>query len=100
MHGMVGAVVGMHLPAHDLAAVQIQNQIQVKPAAKHRRGQIGHIPVQDLTDPGGDVGRGRAFGSGCLGAPSQGRLTVFAQHPCKRGLAGQVHPSSASMGTV
>jgi hypothetical protein len=39
MHGMVGAVVGVHLSAHNLAAVQIQNQIQVKPATNHVAGK-------------------------------------------------------------
>jgi hypothetical protein len=32
MDGVVRVVAAVHFPAHDLAAVQIQNQVQVKPA--------------------------------------------------------------------
>ena len=52
---------------HDLAAVQIQDQVQVKPAPRHHSGQVGHVPAPDLTGRGGDVGAGRAHRSGsCL----------------------------------
>ena len=37
--GMVAVVLGVHLPAHDLAAVQVKDQVQVEPLSGHPRGQ-------------------------------------------------------------
>ena len=59
MHGMIRMVTVMDFPAHDLAAVQIQDQVQVKPASHHYGGQTGHIPAPDLARLTGDVGGGR-----------------------------------------
>jgi hypothetical protein len=49
---------------------------------------------------GGDVRGRRPNRLGCLGAPAVGGLPVRAQHPAEGGFAGQVDPSSASMGTM
>ena len=42
--GMVGIVRFMHLPAHDLAAVNVKNQIQMEPAPDNFSGQVRHVP--------------------------------------------------------
>ena len=47
--GMVGIVRFMNLPAHDLAAVDVENQIQIKPASCDVGGQVRHIPAPELT---------------------------------------------------
>src|SRR4051794_23037384 len=43
----------VHLEADDLAAVEIQDQVQVEPAALHLRRQEGHVPAPDLPWSGG-----------------------------------------------
>ena len=90
MSSMVVTVIGIYLPAHDPAAVQIQNQVQVKPATNHGSGQLRHIPAPDLANPGGDVGGGWTYGSGGLGASTVDSLPVCVWHSCKRGYAGHV----------
>lgn len=60
---MLRTLVGMYLPADNLAAVQIQDQIQVKPSANNRRGRIGHIPAPDMAPGRGDVGGRLALGA-------------------------------------
>ena len=57
---MISAVTVMDLPANDLAAVQVQDHVEVEPAPLHVSGQIGHVPAPDLTSSRGDVRRRRA----------------------------------------
>ncbi len=91
MNGMVRVVAVVHLPAHDLAAVQIQNQVQVKPAAHHGGRQVRHIPAPDLTHGRGDMRGGRAHSVRCFGASPVCRLPVCTQHARQAGLTAQVH---------
>jgi hypothetical protein len=90
VHGVVGVVAGMHLGAHDLAAVQVQDQVQVEPATHDVGRQVGHVPAPDLAGRGGDVGGGRSCGLGCLGAATAGVLPVSLEHTRHAGLAAQV----------
>ena len=56
----VGSVLGrvgfVHFPADDLATVQIQDQVQVKPSSEHVGGQISHVPAPHLARRRGNVG--------------------------------------------
>ncbi len=38
VRGVIGIIGVVHFPADDLAAVQIQDQVQVEPAPQHKRG--------------------------------------------------------------
>ena len=82
--GMLGTVAVMHLPAHDLAAVQVLDQVQVKPEPHHERWQIGHVPAPDLTRAACNV-RGRwPHRPGRLGASPVCVLAFCTQHPGKQ----------------
>jgi hypothetical protein len=50
--GQLGALAVKHLPADNLAAEQILEQVQVKVLAAHLSGQIGDIPAKHLIGPG------------------------------------------------
>src|SRR5471030_2507745 len=60
--GQVSSVLGtvsvMHLKADDLAAVEVQDQVEVEPASLDLRRQERHVPAPDVAGTGGDV-RGR-----------------------------------------
>jgi YbgC/YbaW family acyl-CoA thioester hydrolase len=90
---------------------RVQVKFMLKTLKKHQKGGLSRNPrkfrhprsspaksasTPDLACRRGEVGGGRASYFGCLGALSEGRLTVRAQHLCKRGLAGQLqaHPKS------
>ena len=90
------------LPAHDLAAVQVQDQVQVEPHADHGGRQVGHVPAPHL--------RGRAWrcawsAAARLGASWRGDRGALAC-PSSRSTRLKVDslarytPSSASMGTM
>ena len=91
VHGMVGVVTAVYLGADDLAAVQVQDQVQVEPAAHHDSRQVGHVPAPDLAGGRDDVGGRRSCGLGRLGAPSAGALPVGFEHAGHAELAAQVH---------
>ena len=46
--GQLGTLAIEHLPADDLAAVQILKQVQIEVLAAHLSGQIGDVPTDDL----------------------------------------------------
>ena len=54
---MLGIVRFMHLPALDLAAIDVENQIQIKPAPDNFSGQVRHIPAPKLSGSVSDVSR-------------------------------------------
>ena len=90
MGGVLGVVAVMHLPADDLAAEQVQDEVQVEPSALQGGRQERHIPAPYVTGPGGGVrdrGSGRA---GRTGAASAVHLAMGAQHAVEARLAGQV----------
>lgn len=87
---MVGVIRIVHFPAHDLAAVQVQDQIEVEPSSEHLRRQVGHVPTPHLLRCCGDVRGWRAHDPGRLGAASVGCLSLSAQHAAEAGFTGQV----------
>ena len=54
-HRVVRVVGLMDLPADDLAAVEVQDQVQVEPETLHAARQEGHVPAPHLAGAGGDV---------------------------------------------
>ena len=57
---VLGAVGVMHLEADNLAAVEVQDQVQIEPSSLDLRRQERHIPAPDLAGAGGDVRARRA----------------------------------------
>jgi hypothetical protein len=49
MRGMIGAVGVMDLEADDLAAEQVEDEVQIEPPPLHRRGEECHVPAPDLS---------------------------------------------------
>ena len=81
VRGVIGVVGVVHLPADDLAAVQVQDQVQVEPPADHRGRQIGHVPAPHLARRRGDVRGRRSHGAG----PWRGRGARPARARAARG---------------
>ena len=92
MRGMVGVIDVMDFPAHDLAAVQVQDQIQLEPASHHLCRQVGHVPAPDLARFSRDMCGARPDGLGRLGPATMGSLPVRLQHTAEGGLAGHIDP--------
>ncbi|EXI82399.1 MAG: hypothetical protein AW10_00502 [Candidatus Accumulibacter appositus] len=57
--GVVRIVPGLDREADDLAAIQVQDQVEVEPLADDLGGQISHVPAPDLTRAGSNLRRGR-----------------------------------------
>lgn len=92
MGSVFGRIGLMHFPADDLAAVEIEDQIQVKPASGHGGGQVGHVPAPHLARCRGDVGGRWSGGRRRLGAAPVGRLPGVAQKAVEGRFAGQIDP--------
>lgn len=56
MGGMLRAVGVVHFEADDLSTVEVEDQVEVKPASLDLCRQERHIPAPDLRGAGGDVG--------------------------------------------
>ncbi len=72
------AVAVVHLPADDLAAEQVQDEVQVEPTSLHLGGQEGHIPAPHVAGRAGHVrgrrpGRAGEDGRGRGGSSGRGR---------------------------
>lgn len=48
---MIGAVALMDFEAHDLAAVNIKDHVQIEPLAQHSAGEERYIPAPQLPRP-------------------------------------------------
>jgi hypothetical protein len=57
---MVGAVGLVHHEAGDLAAEQIEDEIEVEPSPLHLGWQERQVPTPDLARAGGNMGAWRA----------------------------------------
>ncbi|GHU11507.1 hypothetical protein FACS1894185_4850 [Betaproteobacteria bacterium] len=92
MNGVIGIIAGMNLPSHNLPAVQIHDQIQVKPVPLYLRRQVGHIPAPHLAGAGGDV---RAWPTRGLWRPGTSPVCCLSMRPqntLKARFAGQIDP--------
>src|ERR1700692_3680429 len=89
---MFGAVGVVHLEADDLAAVEVQDQVEVEPASLDLCWKERYVPAPDLGRAGGNV-RGRwAWRPWRLSPSPAVHLTMLAQHAMEAGLAGNVDP--------
>src|SRR4051812_2895555 len=59
MRSMLGGIRVMHLETDDLAAIQVEDQIQVEPTSLHLRRKERHIPAPDLAGASGNMGARR-----------------------------------------
>ena len=59
MRGVFGAIAVMHLEADDLAAVEVEDELEIEPTSLHLCWQEGHIPAPDLPRTSGNVGSRR-----------------------------------------
>ena len=77
--------------AHDLAAVEIGNEIESKPTSCDLGRSIRHIPAPDLAGGGRHMGGRRACGPWCLvPAPVTG-LPCRAQDPAEGRFTGEIY---------
>src|SRR5690349_2424012 len=87
---MFGTVRIMHLKADDLAAVEVEDQVEVEPAPLDLRRQERSVPAPNVAGTGGNV-RGRwPRRARRLSPPSAVHLAVRAQHTMEAGLTGDV----------
>ena len=84
VHSMLGVVGLVDLEADDLAAVQVQDQVQIEPTTHYRRRQVRHVPAKDLARRGGHVGAWRTGSLGRFGATAMASLSMGPQHACPR----------------
>src|SRR6185312_5068080 len=92
MGRMLGAVGVMHLEADDLAAVEVQDQVEVEPASLDLCRQERHVPAPDLGRAGGNVGGRWARCPRWLSPSPAVHLAMRVQHAMEAGLAGNVDP--------
>src|ERR1700736_4767159 len=90
MRGVIGAVGIVYLEADDLAAVDVEDQVQIEPPSLHGRGQERHIPAPDSPGPSGDVRGWRTRSAGWSGAATAVHLSVRAQHSMEARFAGDI----------
>ncbi|CAM3405310.1 hypothetical protein POHY109586_06025 [Polaromonas hydrogenivorans] len=88
--GQLGALAVKHLPAHDLAAEQILEQVQVKVLAAHLSGQIRDIPAEHLIGSGGGKGARPASLLRCALRASMAQLALLSKYSVHRGLRGHI----------
>ena len=68
--GVLGGLLGVDLPADDLAAVDVQDEVEVEEGPAQVGGQIGDVPGPDLVGAGGlpRLGAGLGGPSGVRGS--------------------------------
>ena len=71
--GLCSALAVEDLPAHDFAAEEVDEQVQVEVLAPHLRGQISDVPAVDLVGP-------RGHQSAWLAALARGPLSAAVGH--------------------
>ena len=79
MDSVIGLIAGMDFPADDHAAVEVHDQVQIKPLPLHLGGQVGHVPAPYLAWAGGNVCAWRTSRLWRLAAAPMGVLAVSAQ---------------------
>jgi|GEM_PF-4636752 len=80
----------MDLEADDLAAEQIQDDVQIPPLAEHGTGQVIHIPAKRLARAGCDMRARRTSPLRCLRRSPMTDLPVGAQNATEAGFAGDI----------
>lgn len=79
-----------HFPADDLAAVEVQDQVDIEPADGNLGRQIGHVPAQDLARCAGQMRALAPTGLRRLGADQAGVLASRAKDAVEGRFAGDI----------
>ena len=90
MRGVIGTVGVMHLKADDLAAVEVEDQVEVEPASLDLRRQERDVPAPNVAGTGGDVRGWWPRRARRLGPSPAVHLAMRAQHAMEAGLTGDV----------
>ena len=77
---MISVIAVMHLPADNLAAIEVEGEVEVKPLALHLGWQISHVPTPHLARFGRNVRGQRSPLLRCLGAPAVSGLAMGLEH--------------------
>ena len=90
-HGfMVAVILFMHLPANNLAAIEIEDHIKVVPLALDQSRQIGQIPAPDLHRASGRMGGRWPLWPRLLGAASVSVMPLCSKDAVNGGFARHV----------
>ena len=99
LRGQLTGLTLMNLPGHNLATVEIQDQVEVIKQTPDRSRQPCDIPTPHLIGAAGTVGT-QGLVLWCFTATSVVLLLCLPQDPVEGRLRGQITPSSARMGTI
>ena len=80
---MAGQFLGMHLPAHNGAAVDVHDHVQAPELPFDGAGQVGDVPAPDLVGCLGRKGLGPGALARCLRTPAPIVLTLRPEHAVK-----------------
>jgi hypothetical protein len=81
------------IPGHDLAAPDIDHQIEVEPHPSHAGGQVGDVPAPDLIRPVSPQARNGTLLLRKACPPAEMGLTMGMEHPIEAALRADVEPS-------
>src|SRR5215213_296602 len=88
--GQLGALALVDLPAHDLAAEDIEDQVEVEEHAPDWTGHPGDVPAPDFAGAAGTVARGRLATRRRLGPAAMVLLPFGPQDAVEAGLRGDI----------
>src|SRR3954462_14213860 len=98
--GMFGAFACMDLPADDLAAVDVEDQVEVEEPAPDRAGHPGDVPAPDLAGTTGAVAGWRLATHGRLGPAAMVLLLFGPQDAVETGFRGEIAAPIGEAGTI
>lgn len=89
--GMIGVITGLDGETDDLAAVEVEDQVEIEPLSDDRSGQIGHVPAPNLARSY-RLMRGRGLWRCRRGmrTTAMADLVMRAQHAVEAGFAGDI----------
>ena len=82
----------MYFPAHNLAAEDVNDQVEIEEHASDRSRHPGNVPGPDLTGRASLIACGRFAPDRRLGTPPMLLLPVRTQNTVKAGFRGQIAP--------
>ena len=97
---MVGVIGVGDRGAHDLAAIEVEDQVEKKPASRDLGRQIRHVPTPDLAGAGGHMGGRGTRRPGVFARPRWCVWPADRKIRLKVDSLARYTPSSASVGTI
>src|SRR3954470_797490 len=88
--GQLGALALVDLPADDLAAVDVEDQVEVEEPAPDRAGHPGDVPAPDLAGTAGAVAGRRLATRRRLGPAAMALLPFGPQDAVEAGFRGEI----------